>query len=209
MEPHSSVIDRADNMTPSDADLVDAAQAGDADAIECLLARHYPWLVNLLAHQVRDAELAKDVAQDAMLAAAHQLGSLRDSAAFKPWLYRIAANQAYSARRRQYRRPVVSLDELVSHFPWRRELAIADPQIDRYGDREAVHDILDRLSESDRELLLLRFVAGFTGTDVARIFSISPEAARQRTARAIRRYQQRHAVGQAVLRAPSERESLA
>lgn len=209
MEPRSNMVDCTDDSTPSDAVLVHAAQAGDPDAVELLLERHYPWLVRVLAHRVRDVELANDVAQEAMFAAVHQLDTLRDGASFKPWLYRIALNQLHSAHRRLRRRPSVSLDELTARFPWRRELAVADTHIDRYGEREAVRHTLAQLSDSDRELLLLRFVAGFSGAQVAQIIGISPEAARQRTARAIQRYQQQHGLAQPRARLSFEKELLA
>ncbi|HUG15871.1 MAG TPA: RNA polymerase sigma factor [Thermomicrobiales bacterium] len=192
----------------TDAELVRAAQAGDSRSLECLIERHYAWLVSLLTHMARDPELASDIAQEAMLTASQRLGALRDHDAFRTWLYRVAASQLNSAYRGQPTRRAVSLDELLDRFPWRRELATLEVHIKRYGDREEAKDALDGLSAEDRELLLLRFVAGFTGAEVAQIAGISPAAARKRISRAVHRYQRCHATRQPAPRLALKHERM-
>jgi len=192
----------------SDAELVRAAQAGDRQALASLLERHYDWLVSLLTLLACDREMASDVAQNAMLAALRQIGAVRDRDAFRPWLYSVAASHLMTERRK-HRRQAVSLDELLARFPWRRELVAGDARIERYADREAVHDALDLLHPADRELLLLRHVAGFSGVEVAQILGITPDAARQRISRATQRYQRCLAAPPVVARLTFETDTRA
>src|SRR5687767_15722915 len=73
-----------------DAALVARTLSGDSDAFEALVLRHQK-----KAHAVARAHgvaagAIEDVVQDAFLAAFRDLGSLRDTAKFGPWLVSIA-----------------------------------------------------------------------------------------------------------------------
>lgn len=58
-----------------------------------------------------DAELARDAAQEAFLRAYLKIRSLRDPAAFKPWLTRIVSTIAQRMAKREKRRWTYPLDE--------------------------------------------------------------------------------------------------
>ena len=75
-----------------DARLVSAARAGSDAAFARLVDRHQGGLRGFL-RRVAGAE-ADDVAQEAFLAAWTGLGSLKDPAGFRPWLYGIAWRKA-------------------------------------------------------------------------------------------------------------------
>jgi RNA polymerase sigma-70 factor, ECF subfamily len=50
-----------------------------------------------------------------------------------------------------------------------------------------IREIVDELNESDREIVLLRFVEELSNAEVAELLGIEPEAARKRHGRALRR----------------------
>ena len=94
------------------ADWVRQAQAGDLgdknQAFE-LLVRDYRGMVYGIAYQrVSDAQLAEDVAQEAMMTAYSRIAQLKDAAAFPAWLRRIALTKADRINRAP---PHDSLDE--------------------------------------------------------------------------------------------------
>src|SRR5690606_13791257 len=74
----------------SDADLVEAARAGDADAFGALVRRHQAGARALAASLLGDDAEAEDAAQDAFVRALRNLDLLADPAKFAPWLRRIA-----------------------------------------------------------------------------------------------------------------------
>lgn len=84
----------------ADRELVERARQGDREAFNELVRSHraqaYGW-ANRIA---RDAHLAEDIVQDALIRAFLHLGSLVDTSRFLPWLQRIIRNQAYMKLRR-------------------------------------------------------------------------------------------------------------
>jgi RNA polymerase sigma-70 factor, ECF subfamily len=95
------------------ADLARGAAAGDARALEELLAELRPSLVRTARLVVgAGAWEAEDAAQEALLDVARAIGSLRDPDAVGQWALRIATRRALKAARRQrLRRLHRGLDE--------------------------------------------------------------------------------------------------
>ncbi len=85
----------ADHNTPTpDHVLVERAWEGDREAFSELVRRHrtkaFYW-----AHSIaKDAYLAEDIVQDALVRSFLQLGTLAESGRFVPWLRTIVRNQA-------------------------------------------------------------------------------------------------------------------
>ena len=84
----------------TDAELVEAARAGDRDAFGDLVGRYQDRLFNTMLRIAGSREDAADAAQDAFVQAYLKLDSFRGDAQFFTWLYRIAMNVALTRRRR-------------------------------------------------------------------------------------------------------------
>nr|WP_307847203.1 RNA polymerase sigma factor [Streptomyces sp. F63] len=87
---------------PSDAELLRAVSAGDAQALAELYDRHAGWLHTRLARRCADPETVREVLQDTFVtvwrsAAAHRGGEAGG------WLWVIAARRLVDARRAQAR----------------------------------------------------------------------------------------------------------
>ncbi|MGH7857575.1 MAG: RNA polymerase sigma factor, partial [Candidatus Binatia bacterium] len=76
--------------------LVKAAQGGDRDAFLDLYEAYATPIFDFCHRMVRNRADAEDVTSEVFLKAMERLGSLRDPAAFKGWLYQIARNAALS-----------------------------------------------------------------------------------------------------------------
>ena len=133
-----------------DAALVAAARAGDRDALDRLLRRHYDRVhavCRRIAGAGRDAD---DAAQEAMIGIVRGLARFDGRSAFSTWVYRIATNAALDELRRRRRRPAphaVADDE-----PWHggRRPARRAPRRRRPRMRMAIDDALDDLPEEFR-----------------------------------------------------------
>jgi RNA polymerase sigma-70 factor (ECF subfamily) len=82
---------------------VDRAKGGDGEAFDAL-ARTVGDRCMAIAYRIlRDADLADDAVQAALITAWRELRTLRDPDRFEPWLHRILTNECYAEARRRTR----------------------------------------------------------------------------------------------------------
>ena len=82
-------------MTMSDQELAEkAAKYGDAQALRTLLDRHYHTIYKMAYRWCGHVEDAEDVAQEACIKIARNIGEFRGSSAFTTWFYPIVLNTA-------------------------------------------------------------------------------------------------------------------
>ena len=108
-----------------------------------------------------------DAAQQAILRAWEQLGTLRNPRYFKTWLTRILLNCCYDLLRTQ--RGIVPLELL--------------PETGKAEDRDAALDVretLASLGENDRLILTLFYLNDMAVKDIAQLLQISQGAVKQR-----------------------------
>ena len=94
----------------TDSELVTAVRDGDDAAFEQLYARYRPRITSYVRGMVRDEGRAEDVTQEAFFSALRRLRETDSEIAFKPWIYRIARNQAIDHHRRTSRAEEISMD---------------------------------------------------------------------------------------------------
>jgi RNA polymerase sigma-70 factor (ECF subfamily) len=83
--------------------LVDRAKSGDREAFDTL-ARTVADRCMAIAYRIlRDADLADDAVQSALITAWRELRALRDPDRFEPWLHRILTYACYAEARRRTR----------------------------------------------------------------------------------------------------------
>lgn len=168
----------------SDDALVAAARAGDRAAIETLLERYQDRVFGFGVRMCGDAEDAKEVLQDTLLAAARTLGDFRGDASVSTWLYAIARSFCIKRRRRSKFAPTgeISFDQqplaLPSPSPGPDELA-AGGEVKR-----ALAQALEVLDPASREVLILRDMEGLTAPEVAKVTGASVDAIKSRLHRA-------------------------
>jgi RNA polymerase sigma-70 factor (ECF subfamily) len=100
--------------SPSDAEIMLRAKAGDQSAFDYLVQKYRRPMVRFMYRMARNAAAAEDLAQEVFLRVYRSRASYEASAKFTTWLYRIATNLAVNhARDTRHERPEVqvSLDE--------------------------------------------------------------------------------------------------
>lgn len=147
-----------------DRDLIGQARRENVEAYNLLVSRWEKRIYNYLLRLVKNREDALDLAQDVFLKAYQNLRKLEDPDRFAPWIYRIAHNEAYSYLRKN--RPETDLED-AQFEPWlepgpsRRMLPIEVSL--------AVERALTRLSEDQREAVVLKIYQGFKFEEMADI----------------------------------------
>jgi len=100
--------------SPSDAEIMLRAKAGDQSAFDYLVQKYRRPMISFMYRMARNASAAEDLAQEVFLRVYRSRASYEASAKFTTWLYRIATNLAVNhARDTRHERPEVqvSLDE--------------------------------------------------------------------------------------------------
>lgn len=181
-------------LSPSDGEpelgrLAARAAFGDRDAAGRLLA----WLHPLLLRYCR-ARLgtrggcyasADDVAQEVCLAVFTALPRfVEQGKPFVAFAYRIAANKVADAFRRDLRTPVEPLDR-VPDLPDLRDGPERHAMLTERFER--LSGLLARLSDNQREVLVLRVAVGLSAGEVGRILGMSAGAVRVAQHRALGR----------------------
>ena len=145
-----------------DRDLIAKARRGHVESYNLLISRWDRRIFNYLLRLVKDREDARDLAQDVFLKAYQNLNKLEDPSKFSPWLYRIAHNEAYSLLRKN--RPETEMgEERAQSIPGRRMLPIEVGL--------AVSTALSRLTEDQREAVVLKIYEGFKFEEMAEILA--------------------------------------
>jgi RNA polymerase sigma-70 factor, ECF subfamily len=132
--------------------LVRAVLDGDRDCFTRLYDLYAPLVHGILLARVPRVEV-DDLVQDIFLHAYKKLHTLRDSAAFGPWIAMIARNRAVDFHRRS--RETVEIND---------DLRGSETHDSRAAE---ILELIRSLPEAYRETLVLRLVEGMTGPEIA------------------------------------------
>jgi RNA polymerase sigma factor (sigma-70 family) len=156
-----------------DAELVQAALAGDRAAIAELLARHWDTAVFLAARVLGSPELARDAAQEAAIAAMTDLARLRSPDRFGAWFCGIALNVS-----RRWRRQLGAEVPLPAGHP--AEQPGPDEAAEAAELRARVRRAVAALPAGQRAAVWLFYLQGLSHREVAAELEISIGAVKAR-----------------------------
>ena len=137
---------------PVEVTLVKAVLEGDREGFAGLYRLYAPLVHGILLARVPRMEV-DDLVQDIFLHAFNKLHTLRDEAAFGPWIAMIARNRAVDYHRRS-RATVEITDDLYGSEKQQSKAA-------------EILELIRSLPEAYRETLVLRLVEGMTGPEIA------------------------------------------
>jgi RNA polymerase sigma-70 factor (ECF subfamily) len=162
-----------------DAGLLERVRAGDESAFAELVRRYQPRLVRLAEATLGSRAVAEEACQETWLAVVRGLERFEGRSSFRTWLYRILLNRARSTAGREQRagRPDDEVERFDANGAW------ADPPVpwsDRVDDRlvaeqlsRRVRELLPRLPEQQRQVVILRDVDGLDPGDVTSLLGIT------------------------------------
>ncbi len=160
-------------------ELVSRAQRGDEEAFASL-AVACGGRLHAIAHRIlRDADLAEDATQQALLGIWRDLPQLRDPANFDAWSYRILVRACYAEGHR--RRPTVAVLQLLPAD----EPVIGDDS-GMVVDRDQLERGFRRLSIDHRAVVVLHHYLDLTHDEVAETLGVPVGTVRSRLFYAMR-----------------------
>ncbi|MGI9603036.1 MAG: RNA polymerase sigma factor [Acidimicrobiales bacterium] len=169
---------------PADDTLVAAAQAGDQQALDTLLRRHYDRIWAVCRRLAGNDADAADATQEALITIARRIDRFDGRAAFSTWAYRVATNACLDELRRRGRRPQVGLPEYETETDIEPGATGASrPVADEVTDKMLIDDALEQLPEDFRAPVVLRDLVGMDYAEISEVLAIPPGTVRSRIAR--------------------------
>ena len=159
--------------------LIERASRGDHEAFGTLVGGHLARLDAAARLILRDAELARDAVQEAMIRAWKSLPGLRDPDRFEAWLHRLTTNACLDlARRRRSRVVEIALTPL-------HETPIPDVS-GRIADASYIERMLGSIEPPLRAVVVLHYYLDLTLPETAAALGIPVGTAKSRLNRALK-----------------------
>lgn len=163
--------------------LIALARDGDEHAFGELVTR-YQALAARVARFVAPGVDVDDVVQEAFVKAWYAMPRFRLGAPFKPWICRIAANEAKNQIRSARRREALMLRETSAG---RDDRSVPPPegQVLAREDAEALVRAMNRLGSNDRLVLAYRWLLDLSEAEMADALAVPAGTVKSRLSRAM------------------------
>lgn len=170
-EPSAVGVGSAGSGTSADAALVRAAQSGDAGAFGQLYERYRQPLYRYCLARSGSPHEAEDLVSEVFLKAMESLSRYRDQGLpFIAFLYRVARNAAIDRSRKEKGSSLFALTVEP------RSATDVEGDAARASDLDTVLGALRKIKPEYREVILLRFVEGYSAADVAKLLDKAEKA---------------------------------
>lgn len=189
-----NVTTRSQEPLPDEQRLVQKAKSGEADAFAMLYDAYVDRIYRYIYFRVSDDVVTEDLTSQVFLKAWESLDRYTaGSSPYLAWLYTIARNLVIDYYRTK--KATVNLDEVSQSHA-------SDPgpddDVQHRLDVQAVRDAMQTLTDEQQQVLTLRFIAGMSTEDIAKLMDKREGAIRALQMRAL----------QALTKYMSEKEML-
>ena len=175
-------------LAQNEADIIARARNMDPDAWDIIFNRYYPEIFSYLRYRTNSLEDAEDLAAMVFERAVRHIGSYKETGrGMGAWLQRIASNLVVDYYRRRSVKARVSEPlppNLVDTHPSPLEHALRRDTV------EDIHKALAELPDSQRDVLIYRFLLGYNLEETAQIMDKSVNAIKALQHRALKRLRQ-------------------
>jgi len=152
----------------SEAEAIERAKQGDAEAFEVLYNLHKRRVYSLCLRMTANTAEAEDLSQEAFLQLFRKIGTFRGESAFSTWLHRMAVNVVLM-RLRKKGLSVVPLEETMEtdeESP-KKEPGAQDPSLAGAEDRLELQRAVAALPPGYRTSCVLHDIEGFEHNEIA------------------------------------------
>ncbi len=160
----------------TDQQLIQFFIDGNTDALEALVLRHKDKIYTSIFFLVKDKYLAEDIFQDTFIRIIDTLrgGRYTDEGKFLPWTMRIAHNLCVDHFRKIKRTPHIKNSDNqnifeVYHFSEEN----AETKLIKRESHDRIREMLDRLPDDQREVIILRHFADLSFKEIAELTNCS------------------------------------
>lgn len=163
------VIESESQETHDEGNLLQRARRFDEAALTRIFHTYHDAIYRYLYHRLGEAQTAQDLASDVFR---RFLQALRDGRGptrhLRAWLYRVAHNLVVDELRRRTHRDHESLDGKLAETLRADQQSLDDLAWNALTS-ERVRHALQRLTEDQRQVVILKYLQGMTNAEVAHI----------------------------------------
>ncbi|MCM1364476.1 MAG: RNA polymerase sigma factor [Faecalibacterium sp.] len=155
--------------------LINKAIDGDTDSFGELYSIFASDMYRFAYYYTSSKQLAEDAVGDAVLSAFQNIGKLKNSASFKPWLFKILFNCC----KQKQKEKMISSNQT--------ELSSIENTVSTQNDYSLHIDLrcaLDALSDKEREIVILAFACKYKSEEIAQMLELNPNTVRSKLSRA-------------------------
>lgn len=180
----------AARVAPEDErELVRLAQNGTPEAFEQLVRRHQRRVFAVVGSILRRREDMEDVAQQVFIKAYISIKQFDLRSAFSTWLYKITVNECWDYLRKKRVRPLLYEADLSEEQVQKLEQFASAGNVPASPSERAilgdmVEQLLSRLSDEDRHMLLLKEVEGLSVHEISQALGLNVNTVKVRLFRA-------------------------
>jgi RNA polymerase sigma-70 factor (ECF subfamily) len=159
----------------TEAEAIERAKSGDAEAFEALYAFHKRRVYSLCLRMTGNTAQAEDFTQDAFMQLYRKIGTFRGESAFSTWLHRMAVNVVLMQLRKKGL-PEISLDEMLEPLHEdgpRRDIGARDNVLAGSVDRVNLERAIADLPPGYRIVFTLHDVEGYEHNEIAEMMGCS------------------------------------
>ena len=181
----SNEMNRTPHMLRTDDQLlVEQVCQGDLDAFRVLVERYQKYAYQISFKILRNHPDAEDVSQEAFVRIYQSIKNFRREAKFSTYLYRTVVNLSLNVLRQKGRESIYE----TSSVNWERQTsseAVDDPKTDLIDVGSHLQRAIQRLSQKQQAILVLRHYEGFSTKEVSEIMNCSEGTVKQQLHRAM------------------------
>jgi RNA polymerase sigma-70 factor, ECF subfamily len=160
----------------SEADAIEKAKQGDAEAFQALYDRHKRRVYSLCLRMTANTAEAEDLTQEAFLQLYRKIATFRGESAFSTWLHRLSVNVVLMHLRKKGL-PVVSLEETTQasgeEDTPKKDFGTEDVALAGSIDRLQLQRAVESLPPGYRTIFVLHDVEGYEHNEIATIVGCS------------------------------------
>jgi RNA polymerase sigma factor (sigma-70 family) len=168
-------------MTASDLELLHRyARQGSEESFTALVRRHLDLVYSAALRQVRQPQLAQEVAQSVFIELSRSADRMKPDSILSAWLYEVTRRRAIDVVRRETRRQL--REQIACEMTDMNSTTSDWTQIEPLLD-----EAMEALDDLDRSAILLRYFQNKSLREVGETLGTSDDAAQKRVSRAIER----------------------
>lgn len=152
---------------------------GDENASAEIISMIYPEIYRFVHYRVSQTEDVEDLTNDIFVRMLKNIENQEGS--FLAWIYQIARNRIVDYYRKQSVRDETNpVGEIIETYQGGEE------DIEERFQRQELRKAINRLTDEQQEVVILRFIEGYQANEVAEMLGKSPGAVRTQQYRALR-----------------------